>query len=690
MASLPGSRRLVALLVLSLASFAAPLRAQIPPGYYAGVDATNATTLRATLHDAIDDHTAFPYTSGGTDTWDILEEAMEDPNDPGAILDVYRNRSFPKQGGGNSFYDREHTWPSSLGFPDEGSGNLPYSDCHMLWLADSGYNGARSNKPFRTCATGCSEYVTDVEDGQGGGAGSYPGQSNWSTGVNAAGTWEVWAGRRGDVARALLYADIRYEGGNHGVTFATEPQLVLTDVQALIAASNTGNNELVAYMGELSVLLLWHAQDPVDDWERNRNDVVWSHQGNRNPFVDHPEWVSCLFEGSCGGGDVTPPATVTGLVATAGDTTLSLDWNDNIEPDLAGYTVSRATVPGGPYLPIHGGLLSTSDTTDTGLTNGTTYYYVATASDTSTNESGPSSEASATPMAGLGDPPGSDPWINEFHYDNAGTDTGEMIEVAGPAGTDLSGWTVVGYNGNGGSSYATFPLSGVLTDQQSGFGTKHVFTGQIQNGGPDGLALVNPQGDVIEFLSYEGTMIASGGPADGMTSTDIGVEETFATPVGFSLQLTGTGSSSGDFSWSSPIPQTGSAVNTGQVFDSPWTDLGFALAGVSGDPSLVGSGPFTDGSTYTVSLTNAAPSAVCGLFVALAAAEIPFKGGTLVPWPLLDVIILGTDPSGELELMGVTPPALPPGLDAVMQYWIADGAAIHGASASNGLMVTTP
>ena len=85
-------------------------------------------------------------------------------------------------------------------------------------------------------------------------------------------------GKRGDVARALFYMDVRYEGGTHE-TGASEPDLILTDDQALIAGSNTGDNEPIAYMGILSVLLLWHEQDPVDDVERNRNDAVHSFQG---------------------------------------------------------------------------------------------------------------------------------------------------------------------------------------------------------------------------------------------------------------------------------------------------------------------------------------------------------------------------------------------------------------------------
>jgi predicted extracellular nuclease len=156
-------------------------------------------------------------------------------------------------------------------------------------------------------------------------------------------------------------------------------------------------------------------------------------------------------------------------------------------------------------------------------------------------------------------------FINEIHYDNTGGDTGEGFEVAGTAGLDLSGWSVVLYNGNGGSSYATVGLSGVIPDQDNGYGTLAFSQSGIQNGSPDGLALVNGT-DVIEFLSYEGSFTAVGGPADGMSSIDIGVTEPGDTAVGDSLQLTGTGTAASDFSWAAAQPNTFGSVNTGQSF----------------------------------------------------------------------------------------------------------------------------
>ncbi len=157
-------------------------------------------------------------------------------------------------------------------------------------------------------------------------------------------------------------------------------------------------------------------------------------------------------------------------------------------------------------------------------------------------------------------------FINEIHYDNTGADAGEAVEIAGPAGTDLSGWTVALYNGSTGALYNTIALVGTIPNQQAGFGTLSFAQAGIQNGSPDGLALVDAGSTVIEFLSYEGAFVAVGGPANGLASTDIGVSEPSSTPIGNSLQLTGTGTMGGDFSWAASQPNTFGGVNTGQTF----------------------------------------------------------------------------------------------------------------------------
>jgi hypothetical protein len=170
----------------------------------------------------------------------------------------------------------------------------------------------------------------------------------------------------------------------------------------------------------------------------------------------------------------------------------------------------------------------------------------------------------AAPLTGSGP----SVFINEIHYDNAGGDTGEAIEIAGPGGTDLSGWSVALYNGSATQRnvYDTFTLSGALPDEGNGCGTLSFARAGIQNGGPDGLALVDPDGSVVQFLSYEGAFTAASGPAAGATSVDMGVSETSSTLVGESLQLTGTGSTYDDFIWASAAANTFGVTNTGQTF----------------------------------------------------------------------------------------------------------------------------
>ncbi len=96
--------------------------------------------------------------------------------------------------------------------------------------------------------------------------------------------------------------------------------------------------------------------------------------------------------------DTIPPAAPTGLSASAGNQTVSLIWNNNSEPDINGYNIYRSTTSGGTYTRLNGTLLSSSNYTDNSVTNGTTYYYVVTAVDTSSNESANSGEVSAKPQ----------------------------------------------------------------------------------------------------------------------------------------------------------------------------------------------------------------------------------------------------------------------------------------------------
>jgi len=192
-------------------------------------------------------------------------------------------------------------------------------------------------------------------------------------------------------------------------------------------------------------------------------------------------------------------------------------------------------------------------------------------------------------------------FINEFHYDNAGTDTGEGVEIAGPAGTALAGYDVILYNGNGGTTYGTTALSGILPNESNtGFGARWFSIPGMQNGDPDGIALVRRTGAVVVHrLAYGGSFTAVNGPANGLVFSDIGVRESnLATnPAGRSLQLAGRGTTGAGFLWTGPAPVSPGLINPGQTFGPPAPASILTLS-----PALL-----PEGSTTTATLTLIPP-----------------------------------------------------------------------------------
>ncbi len=183
--------------------------------------------------------------------------------------------------------------------------------------------------------------------------------------------------------------------------------------------------------------------------------------------------------------------------------------------------------------------------------------------------------------------------FSEIHYDNTGTDANEAIEIEGPTGTDITGYSVVLYDGSAnsttgtpaGNAYTTTTVSGTLATSCNGRGVL-VLTypvNGIQNGSPDGFALVDKTGKVVEFLSYEGTFTAANGPAAGLTSTDIGRDELGTTPLGQSLQRNANGS------WNAPAANSFGYVNAcGAPPEPPAPSRSISFSGrdPSSDPPL--------------------------------------------------------------------------------------------------------
>lgn len=229
-------------------------------------DASGAQ-LRFELHNLIKNHIEFPYTSSGTDVWDILMESDEDPSNSNNVILIYTGRSQDKDDNASNNSDgdawnREHVWAKSRG--DFGTDPAAGTDAHHLKPADASVNTDRSNKDFDDGGIQHSEAIECLYDGD---------------------SWEPRDDVKGDVARMLFYMDVRYEGERG------DPELHLVDY----TATSTGE----PLIGKLSTLLEWHNEDPPDIFEMNRNDVIYGYQQNRNPFIDHPEWVDSIWgEGS--------------------------------------------------------------------------------------------------------------------------------------------------------------------------------------------------------------------------------------------------------------------------------------------------------------------------------------------------------------------------------------------------------
>ncbi|KGR76006.1 endonuclease [Ureibacillus sinduriensis] len=222
--------------------------------YYKDARGKTGQELKAALHEIIDDHKQLSY----NEAWEALKETDEDPKNPANVILFYSNRSISKNSNGGNVgqWNREHTWAKSHG--DFGTSKGPGTDIHHLRPTDVQVNGARGNLDFDnggSPVTGCSGCFKDSD------------------------SFEPPDRIKGDVARILFYMATRYEQGDR-------VDLELND------RVNNGKNP---YHGKLSVLLQWHKQDPVDDFERNRNNVIQEWQGNRNPFIDHPEWAELIW-----------------------------------------------------------------------------------------------------------------------------------------------------------------------------------------------------------------------------------------------------------------------------------------------------------------------------------------------------------------------------------------------------------
>ncbi|WP_234426867.1 endonuclease I family protein [Streptomyces niger] len=225
--------------------------------YYKDAEGKAGPELKSALHKIISSGVSkLSYDQ----VWDALKVTDQDPKNSGNVILLYTGRSQSKDdnGGDPDQWNREHVWAKSHG--DFGTSTGPGTDIHHLRPADVSVNSTRGNKDF---------------DNGGSEVGEAPG--NYTDGDS----FEPRDAVKGDVARMILYMAVRYDGDDGF------PDLEPNDKV---------DNGSAPAIGRLSVLKTWSEQDPPDDFEKNRNQVIFDkYQHNRNPFIDHPEWVDAIW-----------------------------------------------------------------------------------------------------------------------------------------------------------------------------------------------------------------------------------------------------------------------------------------------------------------------------------------------------------------------------------------------------------
>ncbi len=235
-----------------------------PPGFYAGTEGKTGGSLVNALHARIDGHTVISY-SQTDEAMSRLDEAAGSTREVELLYTTGTRLKTAFGGdqnsnGGSGDWNREHVWPRGFGIESSGPDN---SDLFNLRPTDVDTNQKRGSLVFDDSRQPVSTYS--------GALGS----------TFDSNSWEPPDDVKGNVARACFYMAVRYDGSDGA-----------TNDLRLGASPNRSQAEF----GQVLTLLRWHRDDPVDDAERSRNQRIFSqYQGNRNPFIDRPEFAELAF-----------------------------------------------------------------------------------------------------------------------------------------------------------------------------------------------------------------------------------------------------------------------------------------------------------------------------------------------------------------------------------------------------------
>lgn len=257
--------------------------AQIPPGYYSTATGSGYT-LKTQLYNIIDGHTDQGYS--GLYTTYLTSDVDSYYENDGSLLDMYtENPTGPEcfftygvnqdDGSGGTAecqkYNREHIIPQSV----FSSATPMYSDAHFVVPSDKYVNAQRGNFPFGRVQTASNTYTNGSKRGNNLNSGYSAGYTNT--------VFEPIDEFKGDIARMYFYFITRYEDQVAGWSYDM--------------FNGTSNQVLTNTF--LNILLTWHINDPVSQKEIDRNDAIYIRQGNRNPCIDHPEFVCQIYTTQC-------------------------------------------------------------------------------------------------------------------------------------------------------------------------------------------------------------------------------------------------------------------------------------------------------------------------------------------------------------------------------------------------------
>jgi len=353
--------------------------------YYSIVTSQTCYELKTVLNSLIQGHTSQSYGA----LWTIYQTTDDRLNDSGNETIVWDMYSDNPNGSENEFtfvaeqcgtfsgegscYNREHSFPRSWW---GGSTSVPqYTDVHMVIPVDGYINGIRSNYPYGEVQSGTETHILNNGSRLGTSSISIPGYTSR--------VFEPIDEYKGDLARIYFYMATRYEneiGGWENNTTFTDAML-------------NGTNDQVFEDWALNMFIQWHEQDPVSQKEIDRNEDIFGVQGNRNPFVDHPEYVSLIWGIGCSGSpptDTQAPTAPSNLTySNVSSNSVNLSWN--AATDNVGVTAYNVYQDNALLISVAG-----TSTTITGLAASTTYEFYVTASDAAGNQSTPSNMVSVT------------------------------------------------------------------------------------------------------------------------------------------------------------------------------------------------------------------------------------------------------------------------------------------------------